>query len=89
MSAQDFFYYSVGLGFIILTIVLVGIGYSLLRILTQIRRLTKIAGNTVANIENTTKEVRMIKDRIELGFWETLSMFLNLIFKKGGEKYGR
>ncbi len=78
MLSQDFLFYSLGIGFL----VLVGfLSYAAYQLAQSLRTLNLI----LQNAEDITSDVDMIKNGVKFGFLNILSMFL----KKGGEKNGK
>ena len=78
MVSQDFLYYSLGVGFLIL----VGfLSYTAYQLAQSLKTLNLI----LQNAEDITNDVDMLKNGVKFGFLNILSMFL----KKGGKKDGK
>lgn len=77
MDSQDFLFYSLGSGFL----VLVGfISYAALNLSKTLQELTSI----LTKVDSITKDVESLKDVIKNGIFYLTSMFS----KKGGDKNG-
>lgn len=77
MSSQDFFFYSLGIGFL----VLVGfISYSALSLSKTLKNLTSI----LEKIDDIAKDANELKNYIKQG----ILYLMNIFSKKGGDKNG-
>lgn len=82
MTSQDFFFYSVGLSFLIL----VGfVSYVAYRLAESFKTLTQILQNVDGISADISNDIDKLVDGIKSGFLNLLRIFL----RKGGEKNGK
>lgn len=80
MNTQDFFYFSVGIGFL----VLVGfLSYAAFSLSKTLKKLTSI----LIKVDDVAKDAEDLKNTIKLGILNLMSMFLKK--GKGGDKNGK
>jgi hypothetical protein len=78
VASYDFFFYSLGIGFL----VLVGfLSYAALNLSQTLKELTSI----LVKVDDIAKDADDLKNNIKLGILNLMSMFL----KKGGDKNGK
>lgn len=78
MLSQDFLFYSLGVGFLIL----VGfLSYAVYSLAQSLKALTQI----LQDVENISNYIDKLENQIKLGILNLLHIFL----KKGGEKNGK
>ncbi len=75
MTSQDFLYYSLAIGFIVLAGYLCYTLYHLAEALKSLKLL-------IDNIEDTAKDLNVIKNKIKLGALTTLGTLLGTLLKK-------
>lgn len=75
MNSQEFLYYSLAIGFIVLVAFTSYAMYRLAEALKSIKYL-------VDNIEDTAKDINLIKNKIKLGALTTLGALIGAFLKK-------